>query len=485
MSADPTHPLRSLHPFFLDPCPDEGGLTMAELYENSRRTRATAGGTERLDRGVEAPELDASLLGQYFGAFVGSGYLPPPCGAPSTVVSSGTGLLDAEFFTCAMAGTPVTSARRLNGGPAHSIISELTAWRSTRATGVFRYQLEIGDRGTGIGDQGSETAGRARVREVIVKNKARDEDAMAVGDAVAAVCDERVGRGFCRWRDRLGLAGAQARELAIYRQQDLRFQRHAPALLGAVEQPGGTCILILEAIHDAVLLDSVDAPGAWAPAHVAAAVEGLARLHAIWYGRERELADRRWIGHVATGRTVAAMHELWEALAWHAAPMFSSWAGPDMKAAHRLLVRDADRWWPALERLPQTLIHNDFNPRNICLRPSADGLDLCAFDWELATLGSPPRDLAELLCFVLRPAATDGAVDGWVEYHRTRLEAETGRTIDPADWREAFAAGLYDLMLQRLPIYALAHRVRPQGFLPRVVRTWQRLYEQFPWKGAA
>ena len=52
-----------------------------------------------------------------------------------------------------------------------------------------------------------------------------------------------------------------------------------------------------------------------------------------------------------------------------------------------------------LDDSPRTLIHNDFNSRNIALRRTADGLRLCAFDWELATIGDPLTDLGLLLMF--------------------------------------------------------------------------------------
>jgi hypothetical protein len=126
------------------------------------------------------------------------------------------------------------------------------------------------------------------------------------------------------------------------------------------------------------------------------------------------------------------------------------------------------------------LIHNDFNPRNICLRHQPDGPRLVAYDWELATIGAPQHDLVELLCFVLTERASRHDVYGWIERHRLLLECDTGAEIDRRMWINGFRASLYDLMLNRLPMYCLIDRVRRQRFLPRVVRTWRRLYQWFP-----
>jgi aminoglycoside phosphotransferase (APT) family kinase protein len=147
-------------------------------------------------------------------------------------------------------------------------------------------------------------------------------------------------------------------------------------------------------------------------------------------------------------------------------------------------------WWQSLEEGPRTLIHHDFNPRNVCLRSALKGwsgsagesLRLCAYDWELATLGAPQRDLAEFLCFVLTDRTT-ADTGRWIEHHRAALERASGTPIDAERWTRGFRSALYDLLINRLAMYTVVHRVRHQSFLPRVVRTWRYLYQQFPLDG--
>jgi hypothetical protein len=173
---------------------------------------------------------------------------------------------------------------------------------------------------------------------------------------------------------------------------------------------------------------------------------------------------------------MAEMTDLWTALADHAAPGFSSWAQPEVASLHRKLIASVGSWWQVLESAPRTLIHHDFNPRNVCLRAGV----LCAYDWELAAIGAPQRDLAEFLCFVLSPDCPAEEVVGWLERHRAALERETGTTIDGEAWRLGFSAALADLLIDRLSTYAMVHCVRRQSFLPRVLRTWRALYDHFP-----
>ena len=164
----------------------------------------------------------------------------------------------------------------------------------------------------------------------------------------------------------------------------------------------------------------------------------------------------------------------------HARQRLVTWAGESMTPIQDRLLESVGDWWTAIDEGPRTLIHNDFNPRNICLRNERGELRLLAYDWELATIGAPQHDLAELLCFVLTERASRHDVYAWIERHRVLLETETGAAIDRRAWINGFRASLYDLMLNRLPMYCLIDRVRPQRFLPRVVRTWRRLYQWFP-----
>jgi hypothetical protein len=76
---------------------------------------------------------------------------------------------------------------------------------------------------------------------------------------------------------------------------------------------------------------------------------------------------------------------------------------------------------------------------------------------------------------VLGSAPSRADVARLLEIHRRTLEASAGRAIDPASWRLGFQLSLRDLLVTRLPMYALAHRVRLQRFLPRVLRTWRAL----------
>jgi hypothetical protein len=266
------------------------------------------------------------------------------------------------------------------------------------------------------------------------------------------------------------------RELAIYETDDQRFLQHVPAPLAVLrDDDRGEWLVALEYVSDARVANASDR--AWTNSEINAALRGLAALHAVWRDRWRTLVSQSWLGPRRSSIQMAEMTPLWSALAANARPAFMSWAGPALVNAHESLLSGIDRWWQPLDGSLQTLIHNDFNPRNIMLRGPL--LRLCAYDWELATIGAPQRDLAEFLCFVLAPETAANDAPFWLQRYLDLLEQQTAITIDPIEWEAGFRAALCDLLIDRLAMYAMIHRFRPQVFLPRVVRTWLTLHNRF------
>lgn len=474
-AADPRHPLHGLRPFFFMRPAAQNGLTLPELYERAHRGRIRHATTDRAIEavGLRCPSLDAALLNRYFAAYIAGGVLRPP-GRPRRP-GCPTGLqLGPELFTRLLrqwTGDPalrVMAATPLAAASGQSIVTELTAWRDGDAAGLFPFRLAV--------DSSALPTGSI---EVMVKVKAEDETVLEIGCTLARLTDPALGRLYARFQDRLGITGRLPREVAVYGQHDPRVRRHVPALYGAAEDTAGRArLLLLERLCDVVLMDSANDPLGWPREAIDAALRGLGNLHAVWYGRVPMLCQQPWLGPVLRARDMVDLLPLWERLASHAAPAFREWAGPEVPQLQQELIGEIDRWWPEVERLPATLIHNDFNPRNVALRSDPEGLRLCAYDWELATLGPPQRDLAEFLCFVLPPDIPRYAVAHHVEVHRRALEAAANCSIPAGPWNVGVRLALRDLLVNRFAFYALIHRFRPQAFLPRVVRTWLALYRQ-------
>jgi hydroxymethylglutaryl-CoA reductase (NADPH) len=354
----------------------------------------------------------------------------------------------------------VEPLRHENNGS--SIITELTAHKVNKLLGLFPFTFK-----TAQGDV-----------PVMVKVKPLDDEVILMLNSMAAMCDARLAQTFNQFRSQIGFKGCHLRELAVMSQRDPRFTRHAPQVHGVLNDPQREAFIIVEELLQGLrLMDSADDTRGWRQEDLEVAIRGIAEVHSIWYGREEELLQQPWMQDYPTAAGMSEKRRLWELLGAHAREEFPEWFSEEDLEVFRRIVSGIDQWWADIEQMPRTLIHNDFNPRNIALRDTADGPRLCAYDWELATLHLPQHDLAELLGFTLNAPLDPARIEAFLELHRRELERHSGRAIDPQQWRYGYKLALRDLMVNRLPLYLMAHTFRHYGFMERVYRTFRQLLE--------
>jgi thioester reductase-like protein len=430
VGAPATNALRPLDAFFVRPVVD--GLRLPQLYERSRRNRI-----ERRSPAVGRP-LDAAFLERTFESLTASGYLPGPDDPPPAPGPLRSASQLARWLGRAV--DEVASVPWPDGRPSESLVGELASWRYGRAVGVRRLGLRAGsERWT-----------------VVEKAQVEDRMALDIGERVAELCSPALGAAWRAHRDHSEVVRSAEREAALYRLEDPRMRAHAPRCLGTGEADGQR-VLLLEDVSEA----ATD----WDDRAVEAAIRGLARIHAIGPISAPFMPPPR------TAAALSGQQPLWDALADHAlAGPMGRWLGPRGRDRYRALLAERPEWAAIADALPQTLIHNDFGPRNATVR---DGV-LCAWDWELARVGLPQRDLAELLCFTWN--GTD--LPALLELHRSELQRAGGVAPDASDWRAGFEVALAELFVTRVSLYAMIDGFRRQPFLERVVRTWVQLDAQ-------
>ncbi|MDH5356763.1 MAG: hypothetical protein OEY09_20150, partial [Gammaproteobacteria bacterium] len=67
----------------------------------------------------------------------------------------------------------------------------------------------------------------------------------------------------------------------------------------------------------------------------------------------------------------------------------------------------------------------------------------------------------------------------YLELHRKMLAQASAQSIEKEKWLYGFRLALYDLAVNRIPMYTLIHRIKPQAFLPRMTQTWYTLFREF------
>jgi len=461
--------LHVLHPFFLARPPLMGGRTLTELYlEPKRRGIRSAISRSCFDAlGITIPRLDAHLLNRYLIRYRQLGFLPEQLTVSKTQTSAPLRLTVSRGLSDAL-DAPALELTEFHSFPlfGSGILSELSTVSSGGNSGLWRCLVHYRH----VPDRPVEQI------HAVLKLRSTNAEQDAATLAVADLCSPQLGVAFADHLHHLPYRNGLAREIAIAASADNRLTRFMPRSLAVIMTGEDTHWGFLEEhLDDVDLIDSADTVEHWHSTHIEASVRALGQIHSVWYRREDELLQQPWLAPGA--KNIPAMRPLWRELADFSAARFSLVLGENGKMLQHGLIDDLDNWWSQWMSMPRSLIHNDFNPRNLAFRRSPQGHLLCAYDWELATIGLPQYDLAELLCFVLPAASKPQDAQHWIDLHRSCLANATGQIISDEEWQAGFAIALRHYMVSRLPLYAMIDRFKPQLFLSRVITNWFRLHQ--------
>lgn len=365
----------------------------------------------------------------------------------------------------------VESVKVIGNATESSVISELTHRVSTqKLVGVLPVDVHFED--------------DSQPLELMVKAKPLDGEVVLAAHRLVSLAGGRLAEAWSRGSDASGFLGTHMRELELYRNPG-PLAAIMPACHGIYEAPDREAfVLLLERLGDDVILkDSGNRPQDWTPGHVRTALNGIAGVHGHWYDDIDELVAQPWMGPSTEAARVDEMTELWMGLFEHHRQEYPELVAGAWWDETVSWIDTIGEWWPELESMPRTLVHNDFNSRNIGLRSQSattdapESFSLVAYDWELATVHVPQRDLVELLAYVLGPDASAAEVDGYIEHHRKAVADVAGVHIDPEQWRRGYRLAMADFTIRRLSLYLMVHTVHRLPFIERVVATVQRLDE--------
>lgn len=358
----------------------------------------------------------------------------------------------------------VTSVELVDGLTRHSVVGELTNRTATqKLIGVVPADLDV--------------EGKDDPVRVVVKSKPLDREIILAARRLASLAGADLAKQWDKHSQATDLHGTHLREVGMYRDPG-PAETIMPNCLGTVvDESREQYVIVMERLDDHQShRDSTDRPQVWTDADLRSALSGIARVHGHWWGREAELAGLPWLGPAASEAGVTAANGLWSELAGFVEREYAEPLHQEVAKWIAELANDTHRWWSELETQPRTLVHNDFNSRNIALRREPGSRNqLAAWDWELATVHLAQRDLVELLVYTIPPDVADDRVLALVEHHRRAVSEIAGIEIDRTAWRRGTELALWDFGLRRLSIYLLVHSEHRLSFIDRVAAVALRL----------
>ncbi len=220
--------------------------------------------------------------------------------------------------------------------------------------------------------------------------------------------------------------------------------------------------VFLELVKEMTHLNDLSGVEQWDKELFAATMKGIAHLHQPFYNKPELLSsiEPNILGPFNQQDFYSSV-ELWEQFAFNLKRSFPDLVDDTFYASHLALIKDIPNWYPVMDESAKTIIHSDYNPRNIGFRTLHSKPSVVILDWECVRWDIPQYDIAQFILYAAKPHNIVEFSSYYLELYRVYFESISGLSIDKTNWFLGFQAAIRSHLIDRAPLLALIFVVYP------------------------
>ncbi len=299
---------------------------------------------------------------------------------------------------------------------------------------------------------------------LLLKSKGTDVETVKGVHLMSASIDPSLSDLITKFYPKLEYVNTHLKELEIPAFIDRCQLSHIPHFFGNhIDEEREIYILAQERllVEDLKLIDSENRPDQWDQSTILSAISAINDIHLAY--SKANVSERPKLPEFDLLSAV----ELYDKLIG----IIETEESGDKHIILRKYLRDL-RQLSINSAMPKTLIHNDYNPRNIALRNNGG---ICIYDWELSVLNYPHRDIVELLSFTLSDDFDRDQLFSFLMYHFEISGFKDTLTWD--DWKKHYILTLKEYLLSRVSFYCAAQVIMKLKFVDRVFANAVKMIE--------
>lgn len=327
---------------------------------------------------------------------------------------------------------------QLDFDSSQSILAQLSSNELSKWCGFKRFNIEY----------------ESDFLQVVLKSKPSNNEVANVLEKMAFLCEMSLGQLFKKYKKYTVFSSCTSNEIQFYKKYNTLLKNHIPKLEYLInDSDKQRHLLIMEDISHYPMLNTVCEPELWDYNHIESVIRQLAGIHKIMNADPPDFVDR------------FVLEEQLESGAFYRALWSYHFSEFDIVADHKTWIKTVvDNYDNTIEKysnLDMSAIHNDCNPRNICLNECGE---LILYDWELISIGHVLTDVLEFIVFMSKSV---------INSHNIEHLIQTYISSSPNDslifsWADIQTC-LHFFVNQRLALYFMAHNFKDYQFLSRVL----------------
>jgi hydroxymethylglutaryl-CoA reductase (NADPH) len=293
-------------------------------------------------------------------------------------------------------------------------------------------------------------ASRDQERELtLLKSKPTDRELLNCMYILTGLIDPQLAKVFDEYKSKSDFVNSHVKEILLYEEVD---SEHMPRVYGTMCDHKREAYLILMSLltqPNYRIINSEMEADVWDSETLKAVIRASVELQrAMKPLQERDIFG--WSSSTDYLRFAKEAHSVLREEYGGAQDAFM-----DLYQAALNFLEECDE-----EALPRTLIHNDYNPRNVAV--SNEG-QVVAYDYELARVDVPQRDIIEFLSFVLGSDSLTMSFHEIMAFYRAELDE-----LD-SDWDTTLKFALSKYIATRVNLYMLGNQITRYPFLDLVL----------------
>ncbi len=324
-------------------------------------------------------------------------------------------------------------------------------------TGIHRYKLAM------------ETDQKRHDISVVLKVKNSDSEVLKNGYQIAKLSgDDNLPGLFAAQEQIFGFNNSCLREIEFYSRMNPKIKRFCPNILGTKTDPSRDLYAILmEDLKDESHLNTINNPSLWKDPDIKSVLSDMAAMHSVFFDRFDTIPKQIGISgldEVSGKRSIRLLTSLTELNGQRYPDLFDK----ELIQTCTAFIKKIGHNISAMKKFHMTLVHNDFNPRNLCLRTKRDKKQLVLYDWELVSFQNPQIDLVEFLVSVLPENYSLNTFYQFVDHYRVCLQDQVETQIPEDEFINVLHLNALYLAVTRYNLYLLAHNILNFKFINRI-----------------
>ncbi|PLX04854.1 MAG: hypothetical protein C0594_08710 [Marinilabiliales bacterium] len=289
------------------------------------------------------------------------------------------------------------------------------------------------------------------IKNVVVKSKPTDLETIKGLHIMAASVDPKLSDLIFNNRQNLEYWNCHIREHIMYEFLKKINFNNTPNYYGSaniIEREA--FLLILEEIN---MSNITPINTNWTKEQIQSAIKGISRLHKTTIGKNQEIPET--LIPFDASSSIDLYTKLLHTSLQDDSPL---WQKEGIKMLLQFVPQKASNFL-----LYKSITHNDFNPRNLFIDKYNKAI---IFDWELATINYPQRDIAELLSFTLEDNFSKEQLLDFIHFHKEQVDPLEKIPID--EWQQNFVYSVKEFAYTRVAFYLVLNIIVKYNFVEKV-----------------